>query len=215
MLRGVDGVVQIDPDISPEDVLRASLYRMLAGLLRAPPDQETLNRLKVMQGDQSMLGKAIGTLARLADKSTAGSVDQEYHALFIGIDRGEVRPYGSAYMTDFLHEGPLERLRSDMSRAGIGMRSEVSEPEDHIAALCEMMAGMILGDFGTPVSLHEQRSFFKAHMSAWAGSFFSDLEVARSSVFYAAVGTIGAAFMTIEEKAFKMLWVEKAPDFIP
>ncbi|HFC05629.1 MAG TPA: molecular chaperone TorD [Rhizobiales bacterium] len=161
--------------------------------------------LATMRGDDTPLGQAVGQLAVLAAKSSPDSVDAEYHTLFIGVDEGEVHPYGSRYMEDFLHESPLERLRSDMTRAGIGMRSDVGEPEDHIAALCEMMAGMILGDFSAPASLEEQRSFFKAHISAWAGTFFNDLQMARSSVFYTGVGAIGAAFMDIEEAAFDMV----------
>lgn len=192
-------------DISPEDRLRADVYRLLAVLLRAAPDQQNLDMLSTMHGDETPLGKAVGNLAILASKSTPDSVDLEYHALFIGIDEGELQPYGSHYMKNFLHESPLDRLRSDMSQAGIGMRENIDEPEDHIAALCEMMAGMILGDFSSPVPLEEQRSFFKAHISAWAVTFFNDLQIARSSVFYTGVGGIGAAFVEIEEAAFEMI----------
>ena len=191
--------------ISPEDRLRADVYRLLAVLLRAAPDQPNLNMLAAMHGDDTPLGKAVGRMALLASKSSPASIDLEYHALFIGTGDGEVQPYGSVYMKDFLHESPLERLRSDMSRAGIKMRENIVEPEDHIAALCEMMAGMILGDFSTPASLEEQRAFFKAHMSAWAVKFFTDLQIARSSVFYTGVGGIGAAFIDIEEAAFEMV----------
>jgi len=191
--------------ISPEDRLRADVYRLLAVLLRSAPDQANLNMLAAMHGDDTPLGKAVGRMALLASKSSPASIDLEYHALFIGTGDGEVQPYGSVYMKDFLHESPLERLRSDMSRAGIRMRKNVVEPEDHIAALCEMMAGMILGDFSQPASLEEQRSFFKAHISAWAVKFFTDLQIARSSVFYTGVGGIGAAFIDIEEAAFEMV----------
>ena len=192
-------------EVGPEDRLRADVYRLLATLLRAAPDQPNLDMLATMRGDETPLGQAVGRLSLLASKSSPDSVDIEYHKLFIGVEEGEVHPYGSRYMDDFLHESPLERLRSDMSRAGIGMREEVSEPEDHIAALCEMMAGMILGDFSTPVPLEEQRSFFKAHISAWAVTFFKDLQIARSSIFYTGVGGIGVAFIHIEEAAFEMV----------
>lgn len=192
-------------DVGPEDRLRADVYRLLAVLLRAAPDQANLNMLATMRGDETVLGMAVGQLAMLASKSSPDNIDMEYHALFIGVEEEEVSPYGSSYMENFLHESPLERLRSDMSRAGIGMRDDIEEPEDHIAALCEMMAGMILGDFSGPASLEEQRAFFKSHISAWAIDFFNDLQMARSSVFYTGVGAIGAAFMTIEEAAFEMV----------
>jgi len=197
--------VVVENEVGPEDRLRADVYRLLAMLLRAAPDQTNLDMLATMRGDETPLGKAVGQLALLASKSSPDSIDVEYRALFIGIDKAEISPYGSSYMKDFLHESPLERLRSDMSRAGIGMREDIDEPEDHIAALCEMMAGMILGDFARPASLEDQRAFFKVHISAWATTFFSDLQMARSSVFYTGVGAVGAAFVTIEEAAFAMV----------
>jgi TorA maturation chaperone TorD len=49
-----------------------------------------------------------------------------------------------------------------------------------------------------------QKDFFNAHVGPWAGHFFSDLEGAQSSVFYAPVGAIGKAFMGIEREAFRM-----------
>lgn len=194
-----------ETDISEEDLLRADVYRLLAELLRTAPGDDSLAMFANMRGDATPLGRAIADLAMIADKSSGATVDLEYHALFIGTDGGEVSPYGSSYLSDFLHESPLERLRSDMSRAGIGVREDVDESEDHIAAICEMMAGMILGDFSGPVSLEEQRTFFKSHIAGWAPKFFADLQRARSSVFYAAVGELGAAFLDIEDAAFEMM----------
>ncbi len=80
----------------------------------------------------------------------------------------------------------------------------MKEPEDHIAALMDMMAGLISGEFGEPASLEEQKRFFEAHIASWASHFFADLEGAKSSVLYAALGTIGRHFMAIEETAFSM-----------
>ncbi len=81
----------------------------------------------------------------------------------------------------------------------------VFEPEDNIASLFEMMAGMILGRFGEPASLDQQKQFFNRHIGPWAGHFFSDLEAAKNSVLYAPVGAIGRVFMEIEQEAFRMV----------
>lgn len=191
-------------DVSEEDVLRANLYRMLAHVLRAPPQKTDLDLLAGMSGDKTRLGEAIGALAHLAGRTSPEAIEREYHDLFIGLGRGELLPYGSYYLTGFLPEKPLARLRSDMARRGIARSPDVREPEDHIAALCEMMAGLIFGDFEGPAPLAEQKAFFKAHIGLWAKHFFTDLEAARSSVFYAAVGKVGAVFMDIEEAAFEM-----------
>ena len=80
----------------------------------------------------------------------------------------------------------------------------VKEPEDHIAALCEMMAGLITGAFGAPVDLAGQRRFFDSHLEPWAPLFFEDLEKARSARLYAPIGTLGRLFMAIEKTAFMM-----------
>jgi TorA maturation chaperone TorD len=192
-------------DISQEDILRANLYRMLAHVLRAPPQQSDLELLAGLSRDRTRLGAAIGGLAHLARRTSAEAARREYHSLFIGLERGEVLPYGSHYRGGMHEEHTVARLRSDMARRGIEIAPERSEPEDHIATLCEIMANLILGDRVGPASLEEQKSFFMSHIAVWAKHFFTDLEAARSSVFYAAVGKVGAVFMDIEEAAFEMI----------
>jgi len=191
-------------ELGEEDALRAHMYRLLGHFLARPPDNEKLELAAGMSGDDSELGQAVKSLARLAARATPEQVAQEYHDLFIGVGRGELLPYASYYLTGFLHEKPLAKLRSDMARLGIARRETVSEPEDHIAALFEMMAGLITGEFGVQAPLEEQRRFFENHISPWATHFFRDLEAAKSSVLYAAIGSIGRIFMDIEEVAFTM-----------
>lgn len=193
------------PDaLAQEDALRAQMYRFLARLLAAPPDKALLETISKMEGDDSDLGKAMLSFGKLAAKTDPAQAEQEYNDLFIGVARGELLPYGSYYLTGFLHEKPLSKLRNDMSELGITRTEGVKEPEDHIAALMDMMSGLISGDYGEPAPLSEQKKFFEAHISPWAGHFFADLEGAKSSVLYAALGTIGRNFMEIEETAFSM-----------
>ena len=113
-------------------------------------------------------------------------------------------PYASYYLTVFLNEKPLAGLRRDMARLGVQRAPNVFEPEDNIASLCEIMAGLIRGRFRDAAPLAEQRRFHNTHVAPWAGHFFSDLEAARNSVLYAPVGAIGRAFMEIEREAFRM-----------
>ena len=128
----------------------------------------------------------------------------EFDALFVGLGRGEVLPYASYYLTGFLNEKPLAKLRRDMRALGIERSPTVFEPEDGIASLMEMMAGLIRGRFGAPATLARQRDFFATHVGPWAGHLFADLEGARASVLYAPVGAAGRAFMEIEREAFRM-----------
>ena len=192
------------PAISEEDVLRAQLYEFLATLLRVEPANEVLAQVAGLNGDDSPIGQASATLAHLARQMDAANIRSEYVDLFIGVGRGELLPYCSYYLTGFLNEKPLANLRQDMAAIGIVRADGVKDPEDHIASLCDMMAGLIRGQFGRPFSLAEQASFFKKHLAPWGGLFFSDLESAKNAVFFAPVGSIGKAFMDIESKAFDM-----------
>ena len=206
MTRAVAAASAIEPqsEIAEEELFRAQLYRLLARLLAAPPDAEALSALRSLDGDVSPLGEAFADLAGAAAEATAERLVEEYQDLFIGLGRGELVPYGSFYLTGFLEEKPLANLRADLSRLGIVRRSEVKEPEDHIAALCEVMAGLIDGGFGAPAPLAVQRALFERHLAPWAARFFGDLERGKTADFYRRVGRIGGLFMGIETAAFAM-----------
>jgi len=191
-------------DIAEEDGLRADLYDMLGLLLARPPERDTIDRVARLSGDETPLGEGIGALARVARATTEHSLEREFNALFIGVGRGELMPYGSYYLTGFLHEKPLAVLRNDMGRLRITRAENVYEPEDNIASLMEMMAGLIRGRFGEVASLGTQKDFYFAHIAPSAKLFFDDLAKAKNSVFYAPVGVVGAAFMEIEREAFRM-----------
>ncbi len=191
-------------DIPQEDQLRADFYGFLSALLARPASAELLTQTAALSGDDSELGQAINALARVAKVCKAPAVESEFNRLFIGLGRGELLPYGSFYLTGFLNEKPLAALRKDMLGLRIEREKNVFEPEDNIASLLEMMGGMITGRFGEPVPLDRQAEFFNKHIAPWAGHFFADLEAAKSSVFYAAVGAAGKAFIEIEREAFRM-----------
>ncbi|MGI9434395.1 MAG: TorD/DmsD family molecular chaperone [Geminicoccaceae bacterium] len=188
----------------PEDELRASQYRLLASFLAKPPSAAILQLAAGFTGDDSDLGQALRVLAKVARQTTPEAASAEFHELFIGLGRGELVPYGSYYMTGFLNEKPLALLRQDMARLAIARVAEVAEPEDHIGALSEMMAGLIMGDFGKPLAVEEQKQFFDKHLASWAERFFADLEKAKAARLYTPIGTLGRVFMGIETTAFQM-----------
>jgi TorA maturation chaperone TorD len=193
-----------DVVVAEEDTLRASMYDLLAALLAKSPTRELIDQVAGLEGDDGELGRAVAALARLAKATSAPAAEREFNQLFIGVARGELLPYASFYMTGFLNEKPLAVLRKDMARRAIERAPNVFEPEDNIASVCEMMAGLILGRFGAPETLSGQKDFFSTHISPWAGHFFADLEAAKGSVFYAPVGAIGRVFVEIEREAFRM-----------
>jgi len=192
------------PVAQEEDRLRADLYNYLGLMLASPPDQMLLEQTAGLSGDDTPLGQAITQLSRVAKRTKSASAEREFNALFIGLGRGELLPYASYYLTGFLNEKPLAALRKDMSVRGLSRAPNTFEPEDNIASLMEMMGAMIVGRFGAPATLEEQKTFFNTHIGPWATHFFADLEGAKHSVLYASVAAVGRAFMEIEAEAFRM-----------
>lgn len=190
--------------LAEEDLLRANCYALLGQVLARPPERIMLNDLGNLKGDSSPLGQAFSALGSLAREMAPEAVEGEYFALFIGMPRGELLPFASYYLTGFLHEKPLAKVRGELKRLGIGKADACSDPEDHIATLCEVMAGMIRGDFARVATVGEQRAFFDRHLVSWAGKFFDDLHGAPSARFYKPVATIGGLFMGVEAEAFAM-----------
>ncbi len=190
--------------VAKEDRMRADLYDFLGAMLAAPPDKALLAKTAALKGDDTDLGTAVAALARIAQHTGPAAVEREFNALFIGLGRGELLPYASYYLTGFLNEKPLAGLRRDMAARGMTRAPNVYEPEDNIASLMEMMAGLITGRFGEPATLADQKTFFNKHIGPWAGHFFTDLEAAKNSVLYAPVGAVGRVFMEIESEGFRM-----------
>ncbi|MCP3370636.1 Cro/CI family transcriptional regulator [Bradyrhizobium cajani] len=189
-----------EQSIDPVDAARAQEYLLLAALLSAAPSRKLLDQLTALSGDATPLGRAHSELAAAAANAVAAKVEREYFDLFVGLGRGELLPYASYYLTGFLNERPLSRLRADLAALGIERAANNSEPEDHAAILCEIMAGFAAGRF--PASFEAQRAFFDKHVGLWMGRLFADIERAESAVFYRAVGALGRAFIEIETEAF-------------
>lgn len=191
-------------DLAEEDLLRAGVYSLLARLLAAPPGADALAAAAGLRGDGSDFGRALGRLAGAAREATPEAVSDEFHDLFIGAGTADLQPYASYYQTGFLYERPLAELRADMAELGLALADGVSEPEDHIAALCEVMCALITGACGERQDLARQRAFFDRHIGPWAGRFFDDLEASPRATFFASVGALGKRFLRIEAQAFEM-----------
>ena len=194
--------VSLKSEVDEIDQLRAAEYGLLSLLLGRAPDADTLSRVAALKGDASDLGMAHVELAAAALAADDRAVSKEFFALFIGVGRGDLLPYASYYMTGFLHERPLARVREDLDRLGIERAGPSREPEDHIAILLEVVAGLARGDFEADFT--EQARFFERHLKPWASRMFADLEMSQSANFYRAVGRVGRVFMELESEAFTL-----------
>jgi TorA maturation chaperone TorD len=188
--------------VEPIDLLRAQEYALLATLLACAPSRDLLSRVAALSGDDTPFGRAHSALAEAARQAQPDDVGHEFFDLFIGVGRGELLPYASYYLTGFLNERPLAQVRADFDAIGVERAPDNPEPEDHIAILCEVMAGLAAGEFTAEPGM--QRRFFERHLKLWAERFFAELENARLARFYRAVGAFGRLLIEIEAEAFTM-----------
>ena len=184
-----------------EQQYRAAAYSVLAALLRNVPSVDVLQQISefanvTVAEDELLL--SMSSLGLVAQSTKVDAIDDEYHLLFVGLGRGELVPYGSWYLTGFMMEQPLSTLRDDLKLLGFERDESVVEPEDHVAALCEIMT-MLISD--NPSSSNESQTiFFEKHIAPWMERFFDDLSESESAVFYRAVGRFGLAFLDFEKQ---------------
>lgn len=183
---------------------RANLYITLGALLAAPACDEHVAALKDLpdfDNPETAVEVAWKVLRAAAHQHSLEEIDDEFHELFVGLGRGIVVPYGSWHITGFLMEKPLSALREDLKRLGFERSEGVSESEDHIASLCQVMAGIITAeeiDFATEIE------FFNEHIAPWAEDFFSQVQDTPSAGFYRAVAQLGQSFIEVEKKYLAM-----------
>jgi TorA maturation chaperone TorD len=193
--------------LTEEDLARAGLYALLARLLQAAPDAALLEA--IAQADElaagSDLAKAWLALQRASAVMDAEALLQEYEQVFIGLGQGEVMPYLSWHLTGFLMEEPLAKLRDDLAALGLTRAAGVGEPEDHMAALCEVMRLLVAGDADSaPAPVKQQCTFFDRHLRPWYPKFAVQLATAPSANYYRAVATLLDSYMDVEAQAFDM-----------
>jgi TorA maturation chaperone TorD len=181
------------------ELARALIYGMLGRALAEPWDAGFLARLAKLDGDDGEVGTALRAVATTARDVTVDVARTEYDALFIGVARGELVPYASFYLTGFLHERPLARLRAEMQALSLARAGGRSDPEDHIATECEVMAALIGRG-----NVDAQAGFFERHLAPWAGRFFTDLERAASASLFRPIGTLGRLMMDLDRQGFAL-----------
>ncbi|MCL1056417.1 molecular chaperone TorD family protein [Shewanella gelidimarina] len=190
-------------EVSENDQLRADIYQLLAALLRRQPSTELLQflaGLEIDANDDSDMTKAWVGLKLAAEQFTSEQLEDEYFDIFLGVGSGEILPYGSWFMTGSLMDKPLALLRNDLMQLGFEREEEVKEPEDHVAALCEVMGTLILEAPG-----YRQLAFYQRHIGSWIARFCETLAKTPSAAFYATVAELAKAFFVIEANEFEQL----------
>jgi TorA maturation chaperone TorD len=192
-----------------EETARAEIYGLLAQLYYAPPEPGFLAALRVAPTEAPARGgfleepwRALVGVARAMSDSEIGS---EYEALFGGVGKPEVYLFGSHYLSGFLNEKPLVRLRADLAALGLARDEAMPETEDHIAYLCEVMRYLIAGDDVAIANLAKQSAFFAAHLQPWLPAMCDSIAAHPRAKFYAALAGFTRAFAGVEAQGFDML----------
>lgn len=192
-----------------EETARAELYGLLAALYYAPPAAELLEQVRVAVTEAPAAGgfleepwrELVGAARGLGDTA----IRNEYDALFGGMGKPEVYLFGSHYLSGFLNEKPLAKLRTDLARLGLARDETMPETEDHFAYLCEVMRYLIAGDDVAVANLTSQQTFFADHMQPWANRMCDDIANHPKARFYAALAAFTRAFVSVEAQGFDML----------
>lgn len=192
------------------DLARADYYAILARLFQAPADASFLALLAGAAGEseeahEAALPRAWREICRAAASTTVGNASREYDALFVAIGKPQVVLYASWYLTGFMMEKPLAVLRDDLAALGLARQNQVREPEDHFAALMEVMRHLV-GDIDRPEAqrLALQQTFFLSHIDPWSEKLCNALDAAPDARLYRAAANFTRAFMTVEKNFFQV-----------
>lgn len=192
-----------------EELARAEIYGLLAALFYAPPDAALHAQFQVAVTEAPVAGAFLeaswGDLVASARRLERTRIAREFDALFQGVGKPEVFLYGSYYLAGKLNEKPLVALRHSLRELGLARSDAVSETEDHIASLCEVMRFLIAGDDAATSNLAAQQRFFDAHLRGWVELLCATIEAQPAADFYASLARFARDFFAIETQAFDLL----------
>jgi TorA maturation chaperone TorD len=191
--------------MTEEEAGRADFYGLLARLFYAPPDAgllEAIGAAGELDAQEGELAPAWRELAQAASTADPERVREEYESQFIGTGKAPITLYASAYLIRYSSETPLADLRGQLAAFGITRRSNVHEPEDHIAALCEVMRFLIAEQ---KTELAAQRPFFERWIGPASEPLCNAIEKAEGTDFYRRVARLAKSFFSLEHSAFEML----------
>jgi TorA maturation chaperone TorD len=192
-----------------EELARAEVYGLLANLFYSAPADELYAQLRVAVTEAPVQGafleRAWGDLVAAARRLTVVEVSDEYSALFLGIGKPEVFLYGSFFLAGSLNARPLVDLRSDLRVLGLERPDTISETEDHLASLCEVMRYLIAGEDIEASNLGAQQRFYTDHLRGWVEAFCDALAAHPRADFYRAVAGFARDFFAVEAQGLDLL----------
>jgi len=193
------------PTLAPEELARANFYALLARLLYAPPDEALLRTLAAAEdidAEAGAIGAAWQALSAAAAATGVEAAREEYDTVFVGTGKAPITLYACAYSIRYSNEVPLVDLRAHLAALGLGRNEQAMEPEDHVAALCDVMRHLVMGK---PQDLEAQKEFFEKWIWPIVQPLCGAIEKSDRLVFYKSVGRLFREVCALEHEAFEML----------
>ena len=192
-----------------EETARAEVYGLLSLLFYAAPTDELLAQLQVAVTEAPDAGAFLEEpwreLVACARSMTQAQIAAEYSQLFGGVGKPEVYLFGSHYLSGFLNEKPLVKLRDDLAALGLARSQDMFETEDHAAYVLEVMRYLIAGDDVAVSNLSSQMAFFNQHVQPWLSRMCQTLLAHPKAVFYARLAHFTEGFLSVEAQGFDLL----------
>jgi len=192
-----------------EETARAEIYGLLAQLFYQVPSPDLLAQMRVAVTDAPMAGGFLEEpwrqVVAAARQSSDEEIANECNNLFGGVGKPEVYLYASHYVSGFLNDKPVARLREDLAALGLERDDSMSETEDHFACLCEVMRYLIAGDDVSVSNLTHQQTFFATHIQPWAQEMTEAIAKHPKAKFFGVLAGFTQAFLGIEAQGFDLL----------
>ena len=212
-LRKEENAIEVGEIGLPEDLARADLYGLIARFFYQPPDQELLDQIAASAADEASQSSEVNaplaqvwlSVVEVAKNNSAKAWHDEFDLNFISVGRPNVILNGSFYMAGHLNEKPLIEIRRALDAFGLESAQEITETEDHISSLCEVMRYLIAGDDVEVSNLTNQQIFFNAHIRPWYEQLCDAIEEIPEMHLYHPVAALTREFLDIEGHSFDML----------
>lgn len=208
-MSAVASSVRMHRALAPEDAARADFYALIARLFRAAPDGALLASLaaapRLPEDGDPALAAAWADLLDASSVMDPEAAAEEYENLFVGVGKAAVSIYAGFYAGAPSIDHPRVRLQADLAALGLARREPVTEPEDHLAGLFEVMRVLVAGGAGRdPADVAGQRRFFEAHLAPAAPRFLAAVGGSPKANYYRRVAGFAAAFVSLESESFKL-----------
>lgn len=191
-----------------ENGVRAALYGVFAHLFADWPDAALLQRIAeadaMIVAQDSTLANEWHALCEAAATINPAAVVDEFDALFVSPGQPAISLYASSYMSGRERGQLLAELRDDLAKIGYARAEDSNEYEDHLAALCDVMRGLIGEEAASPEAADQQQEFFQHYLAPWCGKLFEKIDKSESAGFYRQVARVADAFLTHESQYFEL-----------